>query len=307
MAFRIEPGEPLPAALGRVVAAEIDAALAQLARDGSEVHAGIHDARRAMRRARATQALLRPRLDAAQWAAASAALREAGTLLSPLRDAQSVVEAVEGHLADAGVVLDDPARARLLRNLRRRRDRIVAAGAPAIAAARAALARARAEAPAAFADFRERDLVAGLAAGRRRLDRALAAVEAAPEDEHTLHRLRQRARVHWLQLELLAPAWPAVVGALAGEARKLSRLLGDERDLRLLDAWLGRLRRPLPGGRTVVAVRGDITRLRAAWRARALRIARLSACEPPRRLARRLAALHVLARAGSVTEGAGPK
>lgn len=291
MAYRIEPDEPLASALGRIVAAELDAALAHLARGGGDVHEGIHDARRAMRRARAAQALVRPRLTDAQWAAASAALREAGTLLSPLRDAQSVVEAVEAHLPDAGLVLDDAARTRLLRNLRRRRERIVAAGAPAIASARIALARARAEAALAFDGFRERDLVEGLAAGRRRLDRALAAVDDSGDDETALHRLRQRARVHWLQLELLVPAWPAVVGALAGEARKLSRLLGDERDLRLLDAWLGRLRGPLPGGRPLPAVRGDIDRLRATLRARGLRLARRLALEPPRRLARRLSAL----------------
>jgi CHAD domain-containing protein len=291
MAFRIEPGEPLPVALGRVVAEEIDAALAQIGRGGVEVHEGIHDARRAMRRARAAQALLRPGMDEAQWTAASAALREAGTLLSPLRDAQSVVEAVEAHLPDAGLVLDDAARTRLLRNLRRRRERIVAAGAPAIAGARVALARARSEVPLAFDGFRERDLVAGLAAGRRRLDRALAAVEASPDDEQALHRLRQRARVHWLQLELVVPAWPAVLGALAGEAKKLSRLLGDERDLRLLEAWLGRLRRPLPGGRPLPAVRGEVAELRAALRGRALRVARRLATEPPRRLARRISSL----------------
>jgi CHAD domain-containing protein len=294
MVYRIEPGEPLPIALGRVVAAEIELALAQLARGGADVHDGIHDARRAMRRARAAQALLRPRLDGAQWAALSAALREAGSLLSSLRDAQSVVEAVENHLPDAGIEVDDAARARLLRNLRRRRDRMVAAGASAIAGARAALMRARDEASPAFAGFRERDLVAGLAAGRRRFDRALAAVLASPGGEAALHRLRQRARTHWLQLELVAAAWPAVVGALAGEAKKVSRLLGDERDLRLLEAWLGRLRSPLPGGRPVAAMRGDLSRLRDALRGRALWIGQRIAVEPPRRLARRITAWRAL-------------
>lgn len=302
MAFRIERDEALPSALARVFGEQVAAAREHLARPPAEVHSAIHEARRAMRRARAVQALLRPAMDRAQWAACSAALRDAGGRLSPLRDAQSVVEAIEGHLAEAGVELDEAARGRLLRSLRQRRERIVAQGAAAIAAARAALARAAGEAEGLFAGFDEDALGRGLAAARRRLDRAIERAIAAPADVEALHRVRQRARVHWLQLELVAAAWPAVLGAHAAEAKRLSQSLGDERDLGLLDAWLARRRAPLPGRRGLADVRQDVAALRARLRARALRVARRIASEPPRGLARRVLAL----RAARSVAGAAP-
>jgi CHAD domain-containing protein len=293
MAFRIERDEALPTALARAFGEQLALAREHLARPPDEVHAAIHEARRAMRRARAAQALLRPGMDHARWVACSAALRAAGGSLSPLRDAQSVVEAIEGHLAEAGVELDAAARGRLLRSLRQRRERIVAQGAPAIAAARAALARAAGEADGLFAAFDEDALARGLAAARRRLDRAVERVLEAPGDIEALHRVRQRARVHWLQLELVAPAWPAVLGAHAAEAKRLSQSLGDERDLGLLDAWLARRRSPLPGRRGLTAVRSDVAALRARLRARAFRLARRIASESPRRFAQRVVTLRV--------------
>lgn len=291
MAYRIERGEPLPDALRRVFVEQVSEAGRLLAEAPQGIHAAIHDARRAMRRARALQALLRAGLDDAQWAACSGTLREAGAQLSPLRDAQSMVEAIEGHLQEAGIELDEAARARWLRSLRARRDRIVAAGAAAVQAARAALARAAGEAADGFAGFDERALARGLAAGRRRLDRAFGAAQRAPHDGDALHRLRQRARVHWLQLELVAPAWPAVLGAQAAETKRLSQSLGDERDLQLLDGWLAQRRAPLPGGRTLPAVRADIAALRARLRARAFRLAARIGAEPPGRFARRIRSL----------------
>lgn len=294
MAYQIEPGESPSLGLRRVFAEQVAAAQAHLDRPAGEVHAAIHDARRAMRRARAAQALLRPRLDRARWTACSASLRSAGTLLSPLRDAQSVVEAIEAHLVQAGVALDEAARSRLLRSLRSRRDRIVGAGGPALDSARRWVARAADEGPGPLEGFDHQALARGLAAGRRRLDRALHDALAAPSDGAAWHRLRQRARVHWLQLELVSNAWPVVLGALAAEAKRLSQSLGEERDLQLLDAWLSRRRAVMPGGRPLPAVRADVIALRASLRERALRIARRIASEPPRRFARRVAALRVL-------------
>jgi CHAD domain-containing protein len=311
MAFRFDNDEDLPRALARVIVEQCVAARGHLARGGADRHAGIHDARRAIRRARAAQALLRPSLGRGQWARVSADLREAGRVLSPLRDAQSVIEAIEEHLEEAGVVVDAPARRSLLAALRRRRDRIVGAGAAAIAQADAALARAAAAAGDDVAGFDAAGLAAGLALGRARLSRALRAARATGVDPDALHRVRQRARAHWLQIELLVPAWPGLLGALAGEAKKLSQALGEERDLQMLDAWLARRRAELPGSRGVAQVRADIARLREALRVRGLRQAARLCAESPRRFGRDLAALRGLAteaaaeRGPAVVQGAG--
>jgi CHAD domain-containing protein len=295
MAFRIDNDEDLPRALARVIVEQCVAARGHLARRGADLHEGIHDARRAIRRARAAQALLRPRLGRGEWARTSADLREAGRVLSPLRDAQSLIEAIEEHLEQAGVALDAPARRNLLAALRRRRDRIVGAGAAAISQADAALARAAATAGADAAGFDAAGLAAGLALGRARLARAVRAARAAGVDADALHRVRQRARAHWLQIELLVPAWPAMLATLASEAKKLSQALGEERDLQMLDAWLARRRAELPGSRGVAQVRADIARLREALRVRGLRQAARLCAESPRRFGRNLAMLRGLA------------
>jgi CHAD domain-containing protein len=307
MAFRIENHESLPQGLAGAIAEQCMAARGHLARQGADLHAGIHDARRAIRRARAAQALLRPMLDRDGWTRVSADLREAGGALSPLRDAQSMIEAIEEHLEDAGVVLDARARRGLLAALRRRRDRIVGAGAAAIAQADVALARAAGAAAADAAAFDADAMTAGLAFGRARLARAMREVERAPDDADALHRLRQRARAHWLQLELFVPAWPAVLGAFAGEAKKLSQLLGTERDLQLLDAWLGRRRSVLPGSRSLASVRADITRLREDLKAHAMQIAMRLCSRPARRFGRHLAALRAQAAEHSAGSRAPPR
>jgi CHAD domain-containing protein len=303
MAFRFDNDDDLPRALARVIVEQCGVARGHLARGGADRHAGIHDARRAIRRARAAQALLRARLGRGEWESVSADLREAGRLLSPLRDAQSMIEAIEEHLEQAGVPLDPAARRRLLAALRRRRDRIVGAGATAIAQSDAALARAAAAAGDDVAGFDAAALAAGLALGRARLGRALRRARGAGEDADGLHRLRQCARAHWLQIELLVPAWPGLLGALAGEAKKLSQALGEERDLQMLDAWLARRRAELPGSRGVAQVRADIARLRQALRERGLRQAARLCMESPRRFGRNLATLRGLAAAAAVERG----
>jgi CHAD domain-containing protein len=295
MAFRIENHESLPQGLARAIAEQCVLARGHLERQDADLHAGIHDARRSIRRARAAQALLRPMLDRDDWTRVSADLREAGRTLSPLRDAQSMIEAIEEHLADAGVALDATARRGLLAALRRRRNRIVGTGAAAIAQADAALARTADAAAADAAAFDSGAVKAGLALGRARLARALREVQHAPDDANALHRLRQRARAYWLQLELFVPAWPAVLEAFAGEAKKMSQLLGTERDLQMLDAWLGRRRSALPGSRSLASVRGDISRLREDLRARAMKIAARLCSKPARRIGRHVAALRAQA------------
>jgi len=44
---------------------------------------------------------------------------------------------------------------------------------------------------------------------------------------------------HWRHMQLISRAWPDVLGARAGEAKELSRLLGDDHDMGVLLAFAG--------------------------------------------------------------------
>src|SRR5436190_3926399 len=55
---------------------------------------GIHEARKALKKARAALRLLRPRLEPAAYRAENALLRDAGRALAPLREARSMLDAL---------------------------------------------------------------------------------------------------------------------------------------------------------------------------------------------------------------------
>ncbi len=288
MAFRIAVDEVLAHALPRAIGEQIDIARGHLRRCGAELHEGIHDARRAIRRARAAMELLRPQLDKSAWTSLGAGIADAGRSLSPLRDAQSVIEVVEEQLRDAAVKLPAPALQRLMASLRRRRGQLTRRSPILIATADAALAAAPHGLHEAFAEFDEAGLAKGIRLGRRRLRDAMRVAQSAEPAADALHRFRQRARTHWLQLELLSEAWPAVLEAQAAESKRLSQLLGSVRDLRLLSSVITRLHggsRRSPG---LARIEKQIERLRAQQLEGAFALAALVCAESGAALAERI-------------------
>lgn len=87
------------------LAESVDTALAELRRDPLDDR-GIHQARRALKKARAALRLLRPAWGESQYRIENQALRDAGRCLSPLRDARAVLDGFENLSrrldADAG-------------------------------------------------------------------------------------------------------------------------------------------------------------------------------------------------------------
>lgn len=76
------------------LADSVDAALTELHRDPLDDHA-IHQARRALKKARAALRLLRPAWGENHYRIENQALRDAGRCLSPLRDARAVLDGFE--------------------------------------------------------------------------------------------------------------------------------------------------------------------------------------------------------------------
>lgn len=291
----------MPVAAGLAVALRAEAAcvIEQLARVPVARDEAIHEARRAIRRVRAILVLARPVAGTAAVRVWSQPWREAGCALSTLRDADSSLKAIRQLQQGPASELDCEALAWLAAAARRRLARTARAEAGAVARAEALVQAAVDELP-QWDGFDTDALVAGLArgyrVGRRRLRAARrAALDEVTHDEECWHALRRAARTHWLQMELVVKAWPQVLKAQARQARRLSQLLGAERDLAMVDALAARKRGVDAQAERVRALRPRLAALRARAREDALHRARRQFDEQPRAFARRIDGLVRLA------------
>ncbi len=287
MDFALDCRQPAGRELQRLALGQIDAAQVLLNQRTPAMHDAIHEARRAMRRARAILQMLRPALGE-HYEPLAKPLRDAGAALSSLRDAQAVIEAVEQLARRQPPLFAENARAALLRRLRRRRNAACRQQSEVLDRVDALLAAAHTTVASWTGDASDADVLKGLRRGYALAARALRRARRDPSSH--LHRWRQRVREHRQQLELLHMAWPEVIGAQVGEARRLARLLGAERDLQLLETVFARLRAPLvarPGNATLAA---RIANERMALQVQAWALGARVFAERPGALARRLAA-----------------
>jgi CHAD domain-containing protein len=113
---------------------------------------------------------------------------------------------------------------------------------------------------------------------------AFAVADRDPTAEH-LHEWRKRVKDLWYQERLLEETWPGVLKAQAKEAKKLSKILGEDHDLAVLSALL-------QDDAKLAALSGEIQGLIAERRAellsRARALGRRVYAERPKHFARRL-------------------
>jgi hypothetical protein len=79
-------------------------------------------------------------------------------------------------------------------------------------------------------------LVDGLETTYRKARKAMRKAYAKPSDE-AFHAWRKSTQRHWRHMQLLSHAWPEALMARAGEAKELSRLLGEDHDYAVLVAF----------------------------------------------------------------------
>jgi CHAD domain-containing protein len=188
---------PLADALAHAFAAVIAAAIAQAARADADPETAVHEWRKALRRARALERLVRHRLEAHDARRLRALLVDAHHAVSAWRDADVLARALASRPGAA------PIRGAVLAERRARHAR------GALATRLAADVRRLARAPALFASalpeaLDARDLERDLARSYRRA-RAAARRARATRDPADVHALRKRARALAYQLELCAP------------------------------------------------------------------------------------------------------
>ena len=243
-AYCLLPREPVAAGLKRVLAAQVDDAIGQLRGEaGSEPAEAVHEARKDIKKIRSALRLVRSELGDDAWRRENDHYREVAGGLSGFRDAEILVEALDGlseRFGDGGQRRDEALREQLEQENRAAHDDGSVERAMAEAAAGLAAGRGRIEALSLSGDGWEL-IGPGIHRSYRRGRKRLSTVEEEASVTN-LHELRKRVKDLWYQLRLITGADKHMLGALADHAHDLSDHLGDDHDLALLRETVQRRR-----------------------------------------------------------------
>ena len=222
----------------RVAHGRTEDALQLLRDEQADPTEAVHEARKDLKKLRATLKLVRPVLGDRTYRRENGRFRDAGRALSEVRDAQARAETVD---ALAERFADDPPPGGwwALRAL------LVEGDAAANGELEALRDRAAAEIERGDEAIDDWPLDAnGFELLRPGLKRAYSRgrsryreARGDPTDE-ALHEFRKRSKDLWYHLRLVGAGWPAVMEATAEEAHELSDRLGDDHDLVVLSAYL---------------------------------------------------------------------
>lgn len=243
VAYKLAPEETVTEGLARCARDQLDRATKALTEEiDADPVVAVHTARKAIKKERALLRLARGSLDNRQRSTENANLRDTARRLAGARDAEVMVQTLDrlserfaGQLPEA-----------------------------TFAAARAPLETERPAEPAAAGDSGVLDAVEELRAIRTRVDswqlsqddfdafapglrrsyrdgrRAMRRVRREPSLEN-LHEWRKRVKDVWYELRLLAPVCGPLIHGAAEEAKHLSKLLGDDHDLGILQEAVTRI------------------------------------------------------------------
>jgi acyl-CoA hydrolase/CHAD domain-containing protein len=284
--FRLRRGERIPDGVRRIAGEQVDMAIAQLDGKTAGEGDGVHEARKALKRLRAAVRLARAGLGDDVYRRENAIYRAAGRRLAGARDAQVLVETLDRTLSDQPGAANDlgPLREALVRQRDEPpRSNGAHKSAEVVYALRAARERVDAW-PLTEDDFAA--LAPGLQRIYRRGRRALKVARRDPSDDH-LHELRKRAKDLWHVSQLLRPASPKRMRALATDLHALTDRLGEAQDLAMLLAWAGQ-HRHLADSSTLARLEGLVGPRRAKLQADALRRAQSIYARKPAVFVKRL-------------------
>jgi CHAD domain-containing protein len=237
MSFSLQTQESAAEGLRRIFRSQLGNARACVANDGRLTDTEIHNARKSIKRARATLRLLRPALAPAVFKEENLALRDVARPLAPVRDARILMDSLDALRKHYGGAADPVAASALMQRLeaqRMRARREISVSSATMSHLRGVLRRRQTDAKQWHFRMDDWDLLAA-ALGRiyRNARRAYATVCEARSDER-LHEWRKQVKHLWYSLQILAPLRPGVIGEIADQAHKLADHLGDDHDLAVL-------------------------------------------------------------------------
>jgi CHAD domain-containing protein len=230
--------EGLADGIHRIVDEQLDRAVAELRGQTSNSRdKEIHEARKRCKRLRALLRLVRDRIGTDLYRQENVAIRDAARLVAPVRDAQILVTTLDHAVRGSNGQLNAREVAATRRALKathgRLRQKMLYRGTAGEQAAVELLAVQQRSHDWPLHDLRFDDLRPGLARVYRRGRVCMSKAYGDPTPER-FHDWRKRVKYLWHHLELLQPAWPGLLDALAGQTHDLSDLLGDEHDRTVL-------------------------------------------------------------------------
>lgn len=285
-------GAPGPELI-RLYSVHVDRALTELQRPGRDPgENAVHQARRAIKRARATLRLVRPALRARDCRARDDSLRRAARCLSEARDRTVLVPTLARLAACARADLSDVEQALVGSGKsapNRLTDDDLAHAIQLLGTARRGLSRPR--------RLAAPDVAGAAARTYRKARKAFHAAARPSASGDAFHRLRRHTKYHAVHVHMLRDVWPEVFKAWAARLDELADLLGDEHDLTVLCEWLEHASPALPGP-AIDTVRSVARDAQADLRARALRVAGVLFAEHADALEARIVAYCLAARPG---------
>jgi CHAD domain-containing protein len=240
-AYRLKRKEDVADGIRRMALGRADSAIDNLLGQATpDPEAAIHEARKDLKKLRSLLRLARGALGEESYRAENVRFRDAGRLLSGIRDAQvrhqtllSLSEHYHGELDErTKAALTQALSAEAADSDSREGDDPRARASIEVVAGRAAIERWGLDG--SGWDVIEDGLARIYARGRARLDD----VVANPSDQN-VHEWRKRVKDLWYHLRIIVRVWPEVMEGVADQAHELSDLLGDHHDLTVLRDHVG--------------------------------------------------------------------
>ena len=249
MYYWIQAGFELRGDVKRVADEQFELLHRQLFDPAPDPHEAVHEGRRALRRLRALLGLFQEELGSG-YDNLREPYRSCTRVLSGLRDAHALVEALGRVRRREGARLGATLWGSLDQRLRARRDRLLETAAPDRASMRRVLGRAKRQL-ALWTALSEVDVLrSGLKARYRRARKAFRRAQGNRRMD-AVHVLRRRSRELGLDYLLLQSLFPRLQEAGIRRAHRVAQLLGRERELLQLRRIVRRMRHA-PGERPAI-------------------------------------------------------
>lgn len=292
-AFRLFVDEAVPDGIRRIARGQLELAHADL--DGvskRKLSGGVHEARKRLKRLRATVRLARDALGEEVYTRENAAFRDIGRRLSGTRDAAVLIDTLDALHEAVGRELPANVTDRLRERLEEDRKKALASlkdKGDVLGKVLSELEAARTRTSTWSFDT---DGFEALEAGLRRIysrgRKALRRADANPSSEN-LHEWRKRTKDLWHALQILEPAAPKMMKKAAKRVHALADVLGDDHDLSELRRYVKAHPGSFVGRSEQDALVALIDRRRHALKRRALKLGARVFRRPPGRFVREIA------------------
>ena len=245
MSYKFKLNETYASGFHRIASRQIER-VAQCLDAADDVHEGVHEARKTLKRLRALVSLYRGMIDEQVYRDLDRRFRDIARALAGTREIQAMLDSIDQLEPIRPNSKPRPVLMALRMDLAARREVLTARSAqPGTAVA---LLRRDLDAAACLlgqVDISRDDFGAirgGLErtyrGARRWQARAYAGKPDMVETSETFHEWRKRLQRHWRHMQLLTQAWPQYMRARAQLTHTIAETVGQEHDLGLLDLRL---------------------------------------------------------------------